>query len=62
MLPTTTIRELLAKISEKEGISTDYIRLIFTGKQLYPQFPSNLDSTIEEKGIKKDNTLHIVLR
>lgn len=51
-----TVKDIKEKIQEKNGVSTNKQRLIFTGKQLEDH------QTMEQYNIKKDSTLHLMLR
>ena len=54
--PGHTVARLKATIHQKEGILPDQQRLIFRGSQLED------DDTLDQLGIKKGSTIHLVLR
>ena len=53
---TELVESVKVKVNSIEGIPTDEIRLIFTGKQLED------GRMISEYNIEKESTLHLVLR
>jgi ubiquitin C len=54
--PTDRIEDIRAKIQEKQGIPVDQQRLTFGGKDLQD------GETLEDHQIKKDSTVHLLLR
>ena len=54
---TDTIGNVKQKITDKEGIPVNQQRLVYDDKQL-----ENDDVTLDEYGIKRENTIHIVLK
>ena len=55
--PVDTMRYIKLKIQEKEGIPPEQQKLVYAGKRL-----QEVDKTLIDCGIRKESTLHLVLR
>lgn len=54
--PSDSVQSLKQTIFDREGIKVDEQRLIYAGKQL------DDERTIDDYGIQKEATIHLVLR
>lgn len=57
-----TIRDIKAKIQDKEGIAPIDQRLIYVGQRLEEDDAENPGLTLRHYGIQREATLHLVLQ
>lgn len=54
--PSETLKELKSKIKQRNGIPTEFQRLIYSGKELQHE------NKLQDYGVYKGTTIHLVIR